>query len=369
MRFIGYFPGSDFASDSQYGRLTHVYKLTQRIGSRTDVRSTFYFGNPAGEFADLDVRSLDASGSFATRLKKELGLTRNLITEIRSSPEPTVIYCREAPDLAPTIAARLTGAALVVEANSGHVEELEEHDSAFEFYRHRFLRELKWQTADYVIAVSADIAEQLYGRGVTNVTVIENGVDADVFSVRRPVSSEPPYTIGYVGGLQSQQNVEFMFDVVAALDTPVQFDVVGGSESEVSRLKAIVADLGLEDEVEFFGRVPHEDVPEYINNADLCFGPFKRVRPSSPLKIYEYLACGRAVVVVNDEGLQYFSDYPGVHVFPHGDAADIASKVDDVLADIDTNEAGAAYVRENRSWEAIADQTVDICREALENRQ
>lgn len=365
MRFIGYFPGSDFDSDSQYGRLTHVYKLARRIGSRTDVRSTFYFGNPAGEFADFDVRSVDASGSFATRLKKELGLARALVADIRSSSEPTVVYCREAPDLAPTIAARVTGAALVVEANSGHVEELEDHDSAFEFYRHRFLRELKWQMADHVIAVSADIAEQLYERGVTDVTVVENGVDVDLFSVRRPVSTEPPYTIGYVGGLQSQQNVEFMFDVVAALETPVRFNVVGGSESEVSRLEAIVADLELEEKVEFFGRVPHEDVPEYINDADLCFGPFKSVRPSSPLKIYEYLACGRTVVVVNDEGLQYFGDYPGVHVFSHGDAADIASKVDDVLADVDTNEVGATYVRENQSWEAIADETVEICRTVL----
>ncbi|MFC6825500.1 glycosyltransferase family 4 protein [Halopelagius fulvigenes] len=369
MHFIGYFPGSDFASESQYGRRTHVFKLTQEIGERTDVRSTFYFGNPAGEFANLDVRSVDASGSFAVKLKKELELARTLVTEVRSSPEPTVIYCREAPDLAPTIAARFTDAALVVEANSGHVEELEDHDSVFESYRHRLLREMKWRTADRVIAVSADIAEQLSERGVTDVTVVENGVDVDLFSVRRPVSTEPPYTIGYVGGLQPQQNVEFMFDVVAALDTPVQFNVVGGSESEVSRLEAIVTDLELEDKVEFFGRVPHEDVPEYMNDADLCFGPFERIRPSSPLKIYEYLACGRTVVVVNDEGLQYFTDYPGVHVFPHGDAADIASKVDAVLDTVETNEAGAAYVRENRSWQAIADRTVDICREAVRDNR
>lgn len=368
MHFIGYFPGADFASDAQYGRQTHVYKLARHIGERTDVRSTFYFGNPAGKFTGFDVRSVDGSGSFTARLKEELRLTRALVEDVRSSSDQTVIYCREAPHFAPTVAAQLTDAALVVEANSGHTKDVNAHDSTLEFYRHKLLRELKWRNADRVVAVSAGIADQLRERGVTDVTVVENGVDVELFSVRRPVSTEPPYTIGYVGGLQSRQNVEMMLEVVAALDTPVQFMIVGGTEDEVSQLEAVAAELELGDEVEFVGRVPYEDVPEYVNDADLCFGPFAQFRRASPLKIYEYLACGRMVVVVNDEGLRYFSDYPGVHVFSHGDVSEIASKVDDLLATVETNEEGASYIRENRSWKSIADHTVEICRETLRER-
>ncbi|RYJ13709.1 glycosyltransferase [Halogeometricum borinquense] len=367
MRFIGYFPGADFSSDSQYGRQTHVYKLIQYIGARDDLTSTFYLDDPNGNFGAYDVRTVTWSDSFINRLADEVARARALIREIRASSDPVVIYCREAPDFAPTLAARLTDAALIVEANSAHDEDRADfRDSLVTYYQHRLLRELKWRTADRIIAVSDAIADVFRTqKKLQNVEVVENGVDEELFSIHQPVSSAPPRTICYVGGLQAWQNIDLMLRVVAELQTDVRFVVVGGTGEEVARLEALAADLDIKDTVTFVGRVDHDEVPEFVNDSDLCFGPFQEVRQASPLKIYEYLACGREVVTVNDTGLEFLESYPGIHRLSHTNLDDLASKVDSILADVTTNEEGASYVRENRSWRAIADHTVDICRETI----
>ena len=56
------------------------------------------------------------------------------------------------------------------------------------------------------------------------------------------------------------------------------------------------------------GRVPFEDVPYYINAADICLAPYFepgiKETGVSPLKVFEYLVCGRPVITDPVAGLE-----------------------------------------------------------------
>lgn len=362
MYFIGYFPGADFDSESQYGRQVHVYKFIETVLERDDLWSVFFVDNHGGQFPHGNVRSITTTGPFPTRLLNELQRSWQLVRTIRNAAEPTVLYTRESPHFAPLIAAELTDAKLVVESNGVPRNVRENVDSDVQYVTLTGVRWAKWRRADHVVAVSNSVADYLRTtHGVDEMTVVENGVDTDLFNCHEDVADGAPYTLCYVGGLQPWQNIELMLETMTAMDTDVELLVVGGDEDRQTSLRSVASDLGIADRVTFVGRVPHEAVPEYINRADLCFGPFAEDRPASPLKVYEYLGCGREVVLVNETGMEFLDDYPGVHRFGYADAATLAARIDSVLANVETNRAGAEKVRDERSWRAVTETVLSLC--------
>jgi glycosyltransferase involved in cell wall biosynthesis len=79
--------------------------------------------------------------------------------------------------------------------------------------------------------------------------------------------------------------------------------VESGDDPELQSL------LGM-DNVILVGPRPYGEVPGYVLNSDLCVAAFRKGRVGrsvSPLKLYEYLGCGRPVIV---SGLASFRDDP-----------------------------------------------------------
>ena len=58
----------------------------------------------------------------------------------------------------------------------------------------------------------------------------------------------------------------------------------------------MVADNHLNERVTLFGEKAFEEVPYYINAADICLGSFIDKPGISPLKIYDYMACEKPIV-------------------------------------------------------------------------
>jgi hypothetical protein len=76
-----------------------------------------------------------------------------------------------------------------------------------------------------------------------------------------------------------------------------------GDGVEHAPLRALSEEVGIAEQVHFFGDVPYEQVSDWLIVADVGVVLFKPTRPlpSDPMKIYEYMACGLPVLT---------SDYP-----------------------------------------------------------
>ena len=140
------------------------------------------------------------------------------------------------------------------------------------------------------------------------------------------------------------------------------------------KLLEITSRLGLSDKFTFTGRIPYERVPLYINAADVCVAPFIKERNSkiglSALKTYEYLACGKPIVASSISGVKDLieSSGGGISVTPEN-PDELATAVVRLLSNENTRalmgENGRRYVVENHSWDGVARNILDMCKDII----
>lgn len=137
----------------------------------------------------------------------------------------------------------------------------------------------------------------------------------------------------YIGSFQKWKGVDTLIKSAKYLPKNAKIKLVGSGGDEEA-LKNLAKELGVEDTVEFLGRMPHTKVAELLKTkTKICVLPnnlsaFDRF--TSPLKLFEYMASFNAVVT---------SDIPSVREiisgvaleFKAGDAKDLGTKLDYLL--------------------------------------
>jgi glycosyltransferase involved in cell wall biosynthesis len=112
------------------------------------------------------------------------------------------------------------------------------------------------------------------------------------------------FTAGYTGHLYAGRGVELILDLAAGLPD-VTFLLAGGEPSGVARVQAEVETAGLSN-VLLAGFIPNAELPGYQAACDVLLMPYQRrvaassggdiARYLSPMKLFEYLACGRPIL-------------------------------------------------------------------------
>jgi glycosyltransferase involved in cell wall biosynthesis len=115
------------------------------------------------------------------------------------------------------------------------------------------------------------------------------------------------FTAGYTGHLYPGRGAELLLDL-AQLEPEINFILAGGEPDDVERLRSQTKDRGLHNVV-LMGFIPNADLPKYQAACEVLLMPYQtRVAASSggdiasylsPMKMFEYLACGRAILSSN----------------------------------------------------------------------
>ena len=115
--------------------------------------------------------------------------------------------------------------------------------------------------------------------------------------------SRDAFIVGYVGRLHTigmDKGVGTLVEALAALDGAC-LALVGGPDDMAEALRRRWLALGAPpDRFLFAGHVPPDDVPLYLSAFDVCALPLPASKHfaqyASPLKLFEYMAAGRAIV-------------------------------------------------------------------------
>jgi glycosyltransferase involved in cell wall biosynthesis len=131
--------------------------------------------------------------------------------------------------------------------------------------------------------------------------VWSTGVDLDKFRPLVSSSANPKkLRIMYHGNVAKNRGISSVVLAISRLrEIDVEFLILGCG-SELNKLRRLVRDSNLENRVVFLGDVPHDRVPDFIALADagiLPFPNFEQWNTSSAIKLFEYMACGRPVIV------------------------------------------------------------------------
>lgn len=128
-------------------------------------------------------------------------------------------------------------------------------------------------------------------------------------------------TVLYIGQLEGAAHANQLIEAaprVLAQASNLQFLIVGGGEQlDVLRRQAECS--AVRDSICIAGYVPADQVPHIIAAADICVACFQNdeaSRAKSPLKIAEYLACGKAIVASRVGDVPWMIEGCGIAVEP-----------------------------------------------------
>lgn len=236
-----------------------------------------------------------------------------------------------------------------------------------------------WTTK--IIAVSPMIKDQLinkYNADVRKIEVIQNGANTNLFKptnrekARKELNLDGNYNyIGFFGSFAPWHGLDDLVRSAPLISKEVEntkFLLVGEGRAK-EQIVRMVNDLNLTDNFIFINRVPYEEVPKYVNIFDVCVILKKKDIPGSPLKLWEYMACGKPVVATNTEDFRVLEEYNAGIVVDPEKTEEVADAIITLLKNKELREEmgknGRKYVVENRSWESVAREVEKVMKEAV----
>lgn len=273
--------------------------------------------------------------------------------------------------------AEATGLPFVLEVNAPLIEEARRYRSLGDVALAGEIERRQLAAASIVAVVSEALRDYVVGRGAApeRVHVLPNGVDPQRFhpavrggSVRGVYGLDGRVVVGFVGRPRPWHDLETLLAAAALLrrdDPRVHLLLVGEMSDD---LPARLMHHGLIDAATLTGPVPHDDVPRHIAAMDVAVSTHLPSDPSdfyfSPLKLFEYLACGVPVVAADiGQPSQILCSGETGYLYPPGDAAALAGCIRTLLSDPAHARAiawqGAMAVLREFTWERNAQQVCE----------
>ncbi len=134
----------------------------------------------------------------------------------------------------------------------------------------------------------------------------------------------------------------------------------------------IIKDSNMENQVKLELKfIDNKDVPLYFKIADIVALPYKKIYNSGV--ILRALDYGSTVLVSDLAPLtKIITHNENGYVFRSEDVDDMAQKIDKLLENDKLRDAlkrnAMNYIKENFSWDLIAEKTIDVYKQALENK-
>lgn len=235
------------------------------------------------------------------------------------------------------------------------------------FYRIQvWLERMTYRFSDVVMATNGSYRDLAINRGQKppeDVFIVRNGPDPETFKAVAPncgLKCGKPYLVGYVGNMSIQEGLEILLDAALCVKNigrrDVHFTCVGGGPG-LPGLQRAVQEKGLQDTVNFTGRIPDEQLLEILSTADVCVNPDKPCKMndmSTMIKIMEYMALGKPIVQFDLKEGRFSAMDASLYADNSQGAEDFAAKILLLLGDPDARkrmgESGRKRIEEALAW-------------------
>ena len=238
-----------------------------------------------------------------------------------------------------------------------------------------------YRHSDVVMATNESYRNMAISRGrlrPENVFVVRNGPDGglSIPSPRIPRGRHGKrYLVGYVGNMNFQDGLDILLGIAKHVKDigrrDVHFTCVGRGP-ELKMLQQMVRQMGLEDTVDFTGRVSDEDLIEILSTADVCVNPDRPSEMndmSTMIKIMEYMALGKPIVQFDSKEGKFSAQEASLYASKQGGVADFADKIVWLLDRPEERkkmgEFGRKRVEEELAWEYSVPNLLAAYQQAL----
>lgn len=229
------------------------------------------------------------------------------------------------------------------------------------------LEKLTYRTADVVLSMNESYKAAALERGKLEddkVFIVRTGPDFDRLREVPAVESLKhgrKHLVVYLGTMGEQDGVDYLLQSAEYIVkekgiADIHFALIGDGVFK-ERLVEMRDEMGLNDYVEFTGRISDEELVKYLNTADCCACP----DPKNPLndvstmnKTMEYMALGKPVVAFDLKETRFSAQDAALYATPN-DTVEFAECILELLDDEDKRrqmgEYGKARVKKELAWD------------------
>lgn len=322
-----------------------VYRLAMRVPEgNLKARANYHLTHAAivREMQDIlkrhqielmQVQCISSNGYYALLAKRALGLPLVVTAQGELTMDAGQIYQRS-PFMNQVLKELLTEADFVTGCSAKTLRDVEEH-------------------------ASIDVGER--GRAIFN------GASLDDFVGATPYITARPYILG-IGRVVPQKGFDVLLRAYAAAAPPSHDLLLAGDGPEKASLEQLAQDLGIQTQVQFFGRA---DRPQAVSLFLGCsfFALPSRADEGLPVVTAEAMAAGKAIVATRVGGVPeaVLDEQTGL-IVPREDVDALAEAISRVAGDADLRaRLGVAGAQRAPcfSWPRIAGEYLEVYRAVL----
>ncbi len=275
---------------------------------------------------------------------------------------------------------RRYGLPMLLEVNSPLFQERAHYDGISLARLARWTERYTWRGADYVLPVTRVLGDMIAAEGVSKscIRVIPNGINLERFgnapetqAAKRALGLQGNLVLGFTGFVRDWHGLDGVIDLIARDDVhSARYLLVVGDGPARIGLEERARHLGIADRVIFTGIVGRNEVARYVAAFDIALQPAV-VAYASPLKLFEYLMLGRAIVAPAQQNImEILSDGKNAVLFDPKQPAAMADAIERVSLDAELRQRIAAGARatiseQGLTWRHNAERVSELFNELL----
>jgi glycosyltransferase involved in cell wall biosynthesis len=167
-----------------------------------------------------------------------------------------------------------------------------------------------YRKADHIVVVTSAFKDHLVQHwrvAPEKISVVENGVEAELFSprtesnLRMELCAEGKFVVSYVGTMGNAHGLQTVIEAAERLQSvaPQVLFLLVGEGAEKQQLVSMARSRGLTN-LRLVDQQPRERIPAYICASDACLVLLKKseiFKTVIPSKMLEFMACARPVIL------------------------------------------------------------------------
>jgi glycosyltransferase involved in cell wall biosynthesis len=285
---------------------------------------------------------------FVRSISFNISLVVYLLVNLRFQ-NSAIVYVRRMNSIIPGLYAKMTKSVFIYEINDDPYHKVRKESSDPLSILRSIISikqdELNLKLCDRALIITEGLLKKIIQYNphlkAKKLQVMPSGANLELFKPlekhqsRKKLKSKHSKIIGFAGTLLNHQGIDTLIKAAPSIikKNPSVIFLILGEGPKKNEWIDLVTKQKLTKNFFFTGQIPYNEMPLWLGATDICVAPFhNNAGIRSPVKIFDYMACGKAVVASEIKGTtDIFSNRGAILLVEAEKPKALASAILDIL--------------------------------------